>query len=267
LVLITFLNITDQNKTTKKTKIMKKRTLLLFLAMLPFVAFSQADNDPTEGEPFIKRTTLEAGITLATSGDLTNISLNGMQYWGFGRKNRRFKVGAGLRLNNYLGNDNLEYITAPAELTGDEANIDTVTFTGTQISALNAFIALRYDVTERWGLEFNIDLAGFSFGGEKTGNLTYNDQSEPLATNATPTAGNLLLVGDNDIGNLNSEFLLTYRYKSNWRFKVGAMFNFNEYSLGIVPAAYTAANGTEIKEVQRYRSKNMTFGVGVNYVF
>ncbi len=247
---------------------MTKRTLLILLAMLPFVAFSQTqtENDPTEGEPFIKRTTLEAGVTLATNGDLNNVSLNGMQYWGFGRKNRRFKVGAGLRLNNYLGNDNLDYITAPADLTGDEANIDSVSFTGTQVSALNAFIALRYDITERWGVEFNIDLAGFSFGGEKTGNLTYND-GEILPTDATPTAGNLLLVGDNDLGNLNSEFLLTYRYKSNWRFKAGAMFNFNEYSLGVVPAAYTASNGTEIKEVQRYRSKNMTFGVGVNYVF
>lgn len=243
-----------------------KKTSLFLLLMLPFMAFAQEQNDPTEGEPFIKRTTVEGGISLSSSGDLTAVSLNGTQYWGFGKKNRRFKVGAGLRLTSSFGSDNLEYITAPADLTLDVATVDSLLLEGTQTNALNLFLALRYDFTERWGAEFNIDLAGFSFGGEKEGTLTYNDGLS-LATNGTPTAGNVLLIGDNDIGNLNSEFLLTYRYKSNWRFKAGAMFIFNEYSLGIVPAAYTASNGTEVVEIQRYRSKNMTFGVGVNYVF
>lgn len=245
---------------------MSKKLSLLILVMLPFLAFAQEQNDPTEGEPFVKRTTTEGGISLSTSGDLTAVSLNGMQYWGFGKHNRRFKVGAGLRLTSGFGNDNLQYITAPAELTVDEATIDSLLLEGTQTNSLNLFLALRYDITERFGAEFNIDLAGFSFGGEKTGTLTYND-GLTLDTDGTPTAGNILLIGDNDIGNLNSEFLLTYRYKSNWRFKAGAMFIFNEYSLGTVPAAYTASNGTEVIEVQRYRSKNMTFGVGVNYVF
>lgn len=245
---------------------MIKKTSLFLIFMLPFMAFAQEENDPTVGEPFIKRTTVEGGISLSTNGELTAVSLNGTQYWGFGNKNRRFKVGAGLRLTSGFGNDNLQYITAPAELTADEATIDSLLLEGTQTNALNVFLALRYDFTERWGAEFNIDLAGFSFGGEKTGTLSYSD-GFALATDATPTAGNVLLVGDNDIGNLNSEFLLTYRYKSNWRFKAGAMFIFNEYSLGTVPAAYTASNGTEVVEVQRYRSKNMTFGLGVNYVF
>ncbi len=246
---------------------MNLKTILLFLAMLPFVAFAQQnENDPTEGEPFIKRTTTEAGLTFATSGTLHNLSLNGVQYWGFGTHNRKFKVGLGLRMNNYFGSEDLEYITAPADLTGDDAYIDSLALEGTQVSTLNLFLALRYDFTERWGAEFNIDMAGFSFGGEKEGVLTYDD-GKTLPTDGTPTAGNLLLIGDNDLGNLNSELLLTYRYKSNWRFKAGLMFNFNEYSLGVVPAAYNAADGTEIKEIQRYRTKNMTFGLGVNYAF
>lgn len=245
---------------------MTKKTTFFLMLMLPFMAFAQEKNDPAEGEPFVKRTTLEAGASISTNGEVSAVSLNGMQYWGFGKHNRRFKIGAGLRLSSSFGNDNLQYITAPADLTADEATVDSLLLEGTQTNALNIFLAFRYDITERWGVEANIDLAGFSFGGEKTGTLTYND-GLTLATNGTPTSGNLLLVGDNDIGNLNSEFLLTYRYKSNWRFKAGAMFIFNEYSLGIVPAAYTASNGTEVKEVQRYRSKNMTFGIGVNYVF
>ncbi len=244
-----------------------KRTIILALLMLPFVAFAQEkENDPTEGEPFVKRTTLEAGISVSSNGDLSAVALNGMQYWGFGRHNRRFKVGVGLRLTSAFGNDAIQYTTAPADLAAEEATTDSLLLEGTQTNALNAFLALRYDITERWGVEFNIDLAGVSFGGEKKGTLTFND-AKTLATDGTPTSGNVLLIGNNDIGNLNSEFLLTYRYKSNWRFKAGAMFLFNEYSLGTVPAAYTASNGTQVKEVQRYRSKNFTFGVGVNYVF
>jgi long-subunit fatty acid transport protein len=251
---------------------MNKKTILLFLAMMPFMAFAQNDNDPSEGQPFLKRTTLEAGLTIATSGSLSNVSLNGMQYWGFGKKNRKFKIGAGVRLNNYFGSDDLQYITAPADLTGDEATIDSLVLTGTQVSALNLFLALRYDINERWGAEFNIDLAGFSFGGEKDAVLTYDDgESLPNAANpelnASPAEGNILLIGDNDFGNLNSEFLLTYRYKSNWRFKAGAMFNFNEYMTDLVALPYTASNGTIVDGVQRYRTKNMTFGVGVNYIF
>lgn len=246
-----------------------KKTLLLFALMLPFMAFAQsadlAENDPTAGEPFVKRTTVEGGITLSSNGDLTTISLNGMQYWGFGNKNRRFKVGAGIRLNSNFGNDNLEYITADGKLTGDEANLDTVYFEGTQVSAANLFVALRYDFTERFGLEFNIDVAGFSFGAEKEGTLYYNDGAELNITDGTPSAGNVLLIGDNDIGNLNSEMMLSYRYKSNWRFKAGAVYQFNEYMLGTVPR-YTNAKGT-VLETQRYRAKNITFGVGVNYVF
>ena len=245
-----------------------KKTILFLLMVMPVLTFAQtnaSENDPTDGEPFVKRTTLEGGIMLSTNGDLTTVSLNGMQYWGLGRHNRKFKFGGGLRLNSNFGNDNLEYITAPGDLTGDEANIDTAYFEGTQVMAANLFLALRYDVTERWGAEFNIDLVGFSFGGEKDGTLEYNDGNKLTDLQATPTAGNVLLIGDNDIGNLNSEFLITYRYKSNWRFKAGAVFQFNEYSLGRVPN-YTNSKGKEL-EVQRYRSKNMTYGIGVNYVF
>lgn len=246
-----------------------KRTIILALLMIPFIGFAQdkKENDPTDGEPFVKRTTVEAGISLSTNGDMFAVALNGMQYWGFGNHNRKFKIGLGARMTSGFGNGDLEYTTALASLAENESTTDTVFFEGTQTNSLNAFLALRYDITERWGVEANIDLAGFSFGGEKTGVLDYDGKT--LDINGTPTSGNLLLIGNNDLGNLNSEFLLTYRYKSNWRFKAGAMFLFNEYTLGVVPEAYTEASSDELLEkgINRFRSKNLTFGLGVNYVF
>ncbi len=39
---------------------MNKKAILILLAMLPFIAFAQQkENDPTEGEPFVKRTTAD----------------------------------------------------------------------------------------------------------------------------------------------------------------------------------------------------------------
>ncbi len=242
-----------------------KKILVLLVTLLPILAVAQNNENPDQSDsnPFVKRTTLEAGVTLSTNGGMTAIGLNGMQYWGFGKKQRRFKVGVGLRNTSSFGSDGLEYITAPADLTSDEANIDTLSLSGTQVNALNLFLALRYDATERWGVEFNIDLAGISYGGEKDGTLQFRGTDN--ATKATPTAGNVLLVGDNDIGSVNSEFMVTYRYKSNWRFKAGAVFLFNEYSIDPV-YRYTNSAG-KVLETERYRTKQMTFGVGVNYVF
>ncbi len=261
---------TSKKKNKETLRMVSRKLLFVIMMMLPVMAFAQdetfgEDNDPNDEErQFVKRTTLEAGISLSTNGELHMASLSGVQYWGFGRKNRRFKVGVGARFNAAFGNDGLEYITAPANLTDEEANLDTVLFTGTQVNSLNLYLALRYDFTERWGVEANIDLAGFSFGAEKAGTLKY-DNGKPFATYGTPTPGNLLLIGDNDRGNLSSEFLVTYRYKSNWKFKAGAMYQFTEYSLGKV-VRYTNDQGN-VLDTQRYRSKNLAFGVGVNYAF
>lgn len=240
---------------------MHKNLILLFL-LLTSSLFAQ-DN---QGLPWIKRSNLEGGITASSNGKMHTLSISGLQYMALGKESRKFKVGLGLRLNNSIGNEKLSYSTAPAKLTGDARNIDTVIFTSTQVNALNGFVAIRYDLTNQWGAEFNIDLAGMSFGGEKDGILYYRDGGTSKgATIGKPSLLNLLKVGDRDLGSLNSEFMLSYRKNAKFKFKAGVVFMFNEYSINPV-YRYTASNGNILK-TERYRTKQWMAALGVNYIF
>jgi len=206
---------------------------------------------------FIAHTTTEAGITASSNGTLTALAPSVNYYWGLGAK-RKFEIGVGLRLTSSFGSG--DYITAPAEYTGEESTIADFVPEATQINALNIPIFLRYDFTERWALEFNIDLVGLSFGGEQEGDLSYQSSVIKTSAQAKPTSSNLLLVGDNDKGSLNSEFMVQYRLNNNWKVRAGAVFLFNEYTLD------DTYDYSTVTDVDRYRTKQMMFGLGVRYV-
>ena len=228
--------------------------------------------------PLVKRTTAEAGITLSTNGNLTATAISANQYWGVGKKKGNFKFGLGARLTSSFGGSDLTYMTAPAILTSGKtgpgvffadqipANIDTLKLSNTQVNSLNLYLALRYDFLKKWGIEFNIDLTGISFGKNQNGVLAYGETNNATKNvNAKPTFGNALLVSDNDLGSLNSEFIISYKLKKDFKIKAGASFIFNEYSVDN-PVVYTNSIGTVVG-TDRYRAKALTFGLGINYIF
>jgi len=247
---------------------------LLFLAIIlsSTVLYSQ------QKIPFISRNTQEAGASLNSNGSFSALALTGTQYWGVGKKKKNFKLGLGTRLTSSFGSNNLEYITAPAILTSGQTgpgvffaeqitqNIDTLSLNATQLNALNAYLALRFDFAQKWGIEFNIDLTGFSFGGNKEAKLIYGDGIQSIQNSkAKPTFFNALLISDNDLGSLNSALMLSYKIKSQLKVIAGASFLFNEYTLES-PVTYTNSIGTKVN-AERYRTKQLMFGVGINYVF
>lgn len=255
-----------------KINLMQK-ILLFTLVLLPVSIFSQ-----TKKVKFISRTTSESGIFLSSNGSLSASALSLNQYWGVGKRKKNFKFGLGARLTSSFGGSSLEYITAPAILTSGQTgpgvffadqqpkNIDTLSLNSTQINSLNAYLALRYDFAKKWGIEFNIDLAGISLGGSKSASLQYGDgTSNNKTSNAKPTFGNVLLISDNDLGSLNSEFLVSYKIKPKLKIKTGASFLFNEYTLSS-PVKYINTAGTTI-DTDRYRTKAFMFGLGINYIF
>ena len=138
-----------------------KRILLIALSLSSFTGFAQKKT------PYIARTSQEAGASIATNGDLSALALNATQYWGVGNRKKNFKLGLGVRLTSSFGSGNPMYITAPALLTSGQTgpgvffadqitqNIDTVSLNSTQVNALNAFLALRYDFAKKWGIEFS----------------------------------------------------------------------------------------------------------------
>ena len=249
------------------------KVLFLLAALFPAILYAQKTS-----APFVSKTASEAGATLSSNGSTTALAFSMAQYWGFGKKKKNFKVGIGSRLTASLGNSNVEYITAPAILTSGQIgpgvffasqipeNIDTLKLNGSQVNALNLFLALRYDFAKKWGLEFNIDLIGASFGASRTAVLKYGDDAGfTQITSAKPTTINALLICDNDHGSLNSELMILYKMKQNLKIKAGASFLFSEYTIDN-PPTYTNSNANRISN-DRFRSKALMIAVGVNYIF
>jgi hypothetical protein len=174
----------------------------------------------------------------------------------------KIHINPGLRINGFSGS-NIDYLTAPANLTGDEANMDTIGFGSTSPIFINLFLRLQYDITDRFNLGFDIGLVGVSFGPEVNG--TYlpgaNAQTEnrlPQVVNAAPTTINALLVGDNDLGSLNSTLYLGYNISERLGVNLGAGWVFTEY---------TTTTGVGVMDNNRFRNKNMMGSVGVTYAF
>ncbi|MEZ5046937.1 MAG: hypothetical protein R2831_08090 [Chitinophagaceae bacterium] len=248
-----------------------KKILFVLFAISSFQNYAQSN-------PFFKRTPLEGGLTLSSNGCMSAVGLDIHQYWGLGKKQRKMNIGLGIRLTSSFGSSNLNYITAPANLTSGKTgpgvffsdqvveNIDTVFLNNTQVNAFNLFLALHYKAYKKWAVEFNIDLIGASFGGNKTATINYGDGIYGTkTTTAKPTSPNVLLISDNDKGSLNSEFMISYQLKDNIKLKAGPVFLFNEYTVEN-PVSYTNTKSTLIN-TDRYRKKAFMFGIGFNYVF
>lgn len=141
----------------------------------------------------------------------------------------RLHLGYGLRAN-LLSATNQNYITAPFEFTGED-KIDEATIGSVSTLSFSASINLGVSLTEKLLVGFNIDALGITTGTDQDFVFTsLDDNSTPFATKASPTSTNLLLVGDNDIGTLNSEFFLRYMLGNKIGVRGGFSFFFSEYT-------------------------------------
>jgi hypothetical protein len=184
--------------------------------------------------------------------------------WQLGEK-KKFEIGIAGRFTSYVG-QNQYYSTAPAKLTSGStgpfvifkenisANIDTFLIQSPQVNALNVAIHLGYQFSPRIAVGFNIDAIGFSVGSKKSG--SYINGPFGQQDRAKPTAFNLLLISDNDLGTLNSELFVKYQWKETWGVKGGLQFLFTEYT-----------TDTEVQQVpepnNRFRDKSLLFAFGV----
>jgi hypothetical protein len=187
--------------------------------------------------------------------------------WKLGKK-QKFGIGAGIRLSSYFG-ANKYYTTAPAKLTSGKTgpgvffadnipqNIDSVLFKKSQANSLNLSINFDYNIYKKITLGFNIDAIGFTFGGKQNGSYLGNN-GVGAATTAKPTGFNLLLVSDNDLGSLNSEFYARYKFNEKWGVKAGFQFLFTEYTT--TTKVQTTPDG---QKNDRFRNKSSAISFGV----
>jgi hypothetical protein len=166
------------------------------------------------------------------------------------------------------------YVTAPSKYTSSvqspatifseniEENIDTITTATANTNSLNITIHAEYALTKKITLGFNIDAVGFSFGPEKTFNVissSFDANQSPIQP-GSPTTWNVLLISDNDIGSLNSEFFLRYWLSEKFALRGGMTFVFSEYTLA---NELSFDNGRIMND--RYRHKAAMAMIGVTY--
>ena len=181
---------------------------------------------------------------------------------------QKFEIGLGGRLTSYLGK-NQYYLTAPAIITSGQRgpqvffieniveNIDSVLINDAQVNALNLSFNIGYNFGANFFLGFNIDLVGVSIGGRRDGR--YFEGNAGQTTTAQPTSFNILLVSDNDIGSLNSQFFGRYRLSETLGVKAGLQFLFTEYTTDTEVQQFPQPN-------DRFRNKSLMLAMGISYI-
>lgn len=205
-------------------------------------------------------------LALAGGSNQYSQALSWVKFHSFTKK-KRFKFGYGIRFTAQEGK-NLYYTTAPAILTSKQTgpqvlfseifyeNVDSLFISKSQNNSLNLSINLQYTIKEKFDIGFNIDAVGFSFGNKVIGKYyEYNSAGVSEFQTAKPTSYNALLVSDNDIGALNSEFYFRYWLKPKWAVRAGASFLFTEY---------TTENELRL-ENNRWRNKSFMGMVGITF--
>jgi hypothetical protein len=242
----------------------KKIILILFISSIRLASIAQTYTLP--------RINHFVDLSATFGESQAAIAASYVHNWRLG-KSKKWEIGYGVRWTSFFGVKN-DFTTAPARLARSTTfpfaivfadhlskNEDTLNVQRPFTNSINISTNFGYNFSSRWSAGFNIDLIGFTFGRTTSGILTSNGTTR-TETAAKPAAFNVLLTGDNDIGSLNSEFFLKYKFNNRWGIKADYQFLFVEYKTTTIKQ--TAPDGTL---VDRFRNKANTFGVGVSYHF
>lgn len=225
----------------------------LFYALSFFTIFHFSVNAQ---EVSTKKIEQLADFTIGFGSSQTTVSAGYVKNWNLGKK-QRFYIGVGTRLSGAFGKGKI-FTSAPASFASNSANVDSVYGGNSSIYALNALINLGYHISPKLDLGFNIDVIGFSFGPNAS--RIFRTNGVETLTNTKPTGMNVLLVGNNDRGTLNSEFCLRYKVNNKVGIKLAYQHFFTEL---------TTATKVQTLPAQNDRFRNITnlFSIGVAYHF
>lgn len=134
---------------------MKKAKILILCIISLFASFFTFGQ---EVDIWNKYTDVGFAIGGSTFGANASYSM----LYGFGQS-KKLRVGFGVRYSLFTGS-NVNYITAPANLTADEVNLDTFIVKSPQFHALNIAVFFQYQLSRKFELGFNINALGESMG-------------------------------------------------------------------------------------------------------
>jgi hypothetical protein len=243
---------------------MKQTVLTALILATAFFSFAQ--------DTGVARINRYADFAATVGSSRGAAALSYVHNWRLGKK-KKWEAGIGARFSSGFGTKQ-EHTTAPARLSRTNTipflivfagqkteNWDTLTVQRPWVNSLNLTANFAYNFNRAWSAGFNIDLVGFAFGRKSAAVLTSNGitRTEPEAKVANV---NLLLTGDLDYGNLNSEFFLKYQLNHKWGIRAVYQFIFSEYKTTTI--TQTAPDGTE---VDRFRLKANNVGLAVSLHF
>lgn len=173
---------------------MKSKVLVLLAVLFSTQAFSQSTS---------------ADLALGFNGNNIVIAPGVVFQWSL--LNERIGIGTGLRMN---------YLSSSDVVFNNESYSDFSELGAFATDQISSFSSMSFNVplhaslrfSEKFGLGFNIDVIGLTFGkgGDKTSYLVSTPDQNQLYTKVEPSSLNLLLGGAADLGTLNSEFYLQY---------------------------------------------------------
>ncbi|MCX7744479.1 MAG: hypothetical protein N2167_07945 [Flavobacteriales bacterium] len=244
---------------------MKLRIVIFFMLISSILVAQPSDKDLKKGFRYNNYFELSGLV----SPDLYGGTGSWSHYHNTGKKKKNFKIGYGTRITSVFGIDR-NYVTAPAKLTrgvtGPIAvfserqldNYDTIYLARPQVNSLNLYFSIQYTLFRRFDLGLNADLAGVSFGTKEIAEYT-SSKNNPgefsQAQRAYPTGFNLMLLGDNNIGSLNSEVFARFWITNQWAVKASLNFVFTEY---------TTVNTLRLGN-DRFRDRSFMAGVAVTF--
>lgn len=240
-------------------------TAVLILILSVPLAAQTLEKDPKKGFRYNNYFELSGLVSPDQYGGTGSWS----HYHNTGKKKKNFKIGYGARITSVFGIDRF-YVTAPAKLTrgvtGPIAifsekqldNYDTISLARPQINSLNLYFSVQYTLFRRLDLGINADLAGISFGTKEIAEYT-SSKNNPgdfsQAQPAYPTGFNLMLLGDNNLGSLNSEVFARFWITNQWAIKASLNFVFIEY---------TTVNTLRLGN-DRFRNRTFMAGLAVTF--
>lgn len=202
------------------------------------------------------RTINYGSLSGAIGSNLGSVSVDYFHLWKTG-KAKKVEIGIGGRFTSYFGTSQY-YASAPASLASDGKTSDSLLLQSPQVNALNLAINLGYKFSTKFGVGFNIDAFGFAFGGKQDG--FYINGKTGQTTSAKPTSLNVLLIGDNDLGSLNSEFYARYFFTEKLGIKLAFQYLFTEFT--------TATKVQQVPETNdRFRNKASLVSLGITKKF
>jgi hypothetical protein len=229
---------------------MKKYIVLSIVALLTItIASAQKTNNPKTQQLVDVSIGFGKGQVSAVAGYFYN--------WNLG-SSKRFFIGIGVRVSSIFGSGGL-YTSAPASLAGDIGKTDTLYTINPVMVATNLVINLGYNITPKLQAGFNIDAIGFTVGKKNNPNPIAYPKGYLLGS-AKPTGFNVLLVGNNDKGSLNSEFYARYKITEKFGVKLAYQYLFNELTT-------TTKVQTTPESNDRFRSKVSLVNIGFSYHF